>query len=343
MSVAAAAGLFAGSLALSVVSSYVLADLLEKVGNRYKLSEGLVGILTAVGADSPEIAAAVTALQTGRSDLGVGIVLGSNLYNIAALLGLSAVVAGSVKIRRRALLLQGTVAFAVTIVGVLLVLRALSPVISVVFVLVVLSPYVALSSISAPHCADPFPTEEPPGARKALRALRRYLLDAAADQAKDVRSGQTPAAASKFDLLATIPVLVSVVLASIGLVKSAQTIADRYRISDVILGTLVLAILTGIPNVIASVRLARRGRGSAVISEGLNSNSINVVVGLCLPALVVGLGQRTHTAILESCWLTASTALAVGLTFFRGGLLRWEGAVVIVTYLCFVAVLVLTL
>jgi cation:H+ antiporter len=117
VSVAAAAGLFAGSLALSVVSSYVLADLLEKVGNRYKLSEGLVGILTAVGADSPEIAAAVTALQTGRSDLGVGIVLGSNLYNIAALLGLSAVVAGSVKIRRRALLLQGTVAFAVTIVG----------------------------------------------------------------------------------------------------------------------------------------------------------------------------------------------------------------------------------
>jgi cation:H+ antiporter len=53
----------------------------------------LLGIVTALGADSPEIASAITALAAGHSDLGVGVVIGSNIFNLAALLGLSALVA----------------------------------------------------------------------------------------------------------------------------------------------------------------------------------------------------------------------------------------------------------
>lgn len=71
--------IFVGSLALSVVSSNVLVDLLDKIGNRYRLPEGLIGLITALGADSPEIAAAVTAISAGSTELGVGVVLGSNL------------------------------------------------------------------------------------------------------------------------------------------------------------------------------------------------------------------------------------------------------------------------
>ncbi len=62
MSTGVALLVFLGSLALSVVSSVVLANLLDKVGNRFQLAEGLVGIVTALAADSPEIAAAVTRL-----------------------------------------------------------------------------------------------------------------------------------------------------------------------------------------------------------------------------------------------------------------------------------------
>jgi cation:H+ antiporter len=323
---------FVGSLALSVVSSSVLADLLDKIGNRYRLSEGLVGIITALGADSPEIAAAVTAIAAGSNDLGVGVVLGSNLYNVAALLGLSSVIAGVIRIRRRALLLQGGVAVVVTAVGVALVLHVLGPVTSLVVVLAVLAPYVTLSSLRGPVLR----------ARLPAGRARRFLLAALVDQERDVRSGKTPPRATRNDQLAVIPVLTSVVVASIGLVNSAEDLGTRFGISDVVVGTLVLAVLTGIPNVLASIRLARRGRGSAVVSEALNSNSINVVVGLCLPAVLVGLGGRTHTAALEATWLLGTTVLAAVLMFFRGGLLRWEGIGVIAAYLAFVAVLLLT-
>ena len=333
MSTGQALLVFAGSLALSVVSSNVLADLLDKVGNRFKLPEGLVGIITALGADSPEIAAAVTALSAGSSDLGVGVVLGSNLYNLAALLGLSAVVAGAVRIRRRALLLQGSVAVAVTAVGVALVLHALGAIASLLIVAAVLVPYLVVSSLTASRLRTLLPDGR----------VQRFLAAAVSDQGKDVRSGKTPAKATRTDLMAVIPVLTSVVVASIGLVNSAQTLGKHWGISDVVVGTLVLAALTGIPNVLASVRLARRRRGSAVVSEAFNSNSINVVIGLCLPALLVGLGGRTHTAELEAYWLLATTALAATFTYFRGGLLRWEGGVLMGAYVAFVAVLLITL
>ena len=321
--------LFLGCLALSIVSSQVLAGLLDRAANRFRLPEGVVGIITALGADSPEIAAAVTAVAVGSGDLGVGVVLGSNLYNVAALLGLPAVVAGAVRIRRRALMLQAAVALGVSVVAALLVTDVIPPVPSLILVIAVLGPYIAVSSLSARRLRRIVPDG----------AARRFLELAVVDQEKDSRSGQTPRAATGTDLLTIVPVLVSVVLASVGLVDTARTLGSRWGISDVVIGTLVLAALTGIPNVLASVRLARRRRGSAVVSEGLNSNSINILIGLCLPAVLVGIGPRTNTGVLESVWLVATTALVGGLTFFRGGLLRHEGLAVIAAYVAFVVVL----
>lgn len=59
-------GLFFAALALSVVSSAALARLVGMAGNRFDPPEGLFGILTALAANSPEIAAAVTALRAFR-------------------------------------------------------------------------------------------------------------------------------------------------------------------------------------------------------------------------------------------------------------------------------------
>ena len=52
------------------------------------LAAGLLGLLTALGADAPEISSASSALFAGASEVGVGVILGSNLFNLAALHGL---------------------------------------------------------------------------------------------------------------------------------------------------------------------------------------------------------------------------------------------------------------
>lgn len=84
---------FWGGLALITTSAWVLVTLIGRVGARFHFTVGLLGVAVALGADSPESASAVTALLAGNAELGVGVDLGSNLYNIAALLGVSAIMA----------------------------------------------------------------------------------------------------------------------------------------------------------------------------------------------------------------------------------------------------------
>jgi cation:H+ antiporter len=89
-----AAFLFVGSLILTVVSSAVLSKRIEQLVQRLLLSESILGIIAALGSDSPEISSSFLALRSGEQDLGLGIVFGSNILNLAALLGLSAILAG---------------------------------------------------------------------------------------------------------------------------------------------------------------------------------------------------------------------------------------------------------
>lgn len=327
---AASVAVFLASLALSVLSSMVLAESIDRLGSRLGISEGLLGILTALGADAPEISAAVTAIQGGRAELGFGVVLGSNIFNLAALLGLSAVVAGRVRVHRRGLAWEGSVALAVTVLVSVLLLGLLGPAATIALLAAVVVPYVAVSSL-------------PPGRVKRLGSAgpaRALLASALVEAEGDVRRGQTAPAARRQDVLTIVPALVSVVLGSIGMVNSSVDLGRRWGISQVLIGTLVLASVTGIPNVIAAVRLALRRRGSAVVSEALNSNSVNLMVGIAVPALVVGVASASSATLGSVWWLLAMTAGCLALAGWRRGLRRAGGLAVIAAYLAFVGFLV---
>ncbi len=82
-----------------------------------------------------------------------------------------------------------------------------------------------------------------------------------------------------------MPSLVAVVLGGIAVMRGALDLAVRLSISHFLVGALLLAALTGLPNVYTAVRLARAGRGRAVVSETLNSNTLNLIVGVAVPAL----------------------------------------------------------
>src|SRR5438552_16772901 len=106
MSAPVALLLLAAAFAVTVAASVVLARELDRIGERLGFSEALLGLVTALGADGPEISSAVAAIVSGHHDTGVGVVVGSNVFNIAALLGLSAVLAGSVRLHRHGLVLN---------------------------------------------------------------------------------------------------------------------------------------------------------------------------------------------------------------------------------------------
>jgi cation:H+ antiporter len=140
-------------------------------------------------------------------------------------------------------------------------------------------------------------------------------------------------------VIAVAAALVAVVAASAGMVHAAIDIGQHLQVSGAVMGTLVLACLTSIPNAVAAVRLALHRRGSVVVSEAFNSNSANVVVGLCLPAALLGLGTVTAAGRLTAWWALGMTVLACVLLLRHRGLGRRGGMAVIASYGVFVVVL----
>jgi hypothetical protein len=78
-------------------------------------------------------------------------------------------------------------------------------------------------------------------------------------------------------------------------------------------------------------------KGGAVVSETLNSNTINIVVGIELPAVIFGVKGDKPIAVVELWWLLGLTAVAVLLAAFTGGLTRKTGIAIICLYFVFVA------
>jgi len=143
------------------------------------------------------------------------------------------------------------------------------------------------------------------------------------------------------DVLWVIVSMTLIVTASIGAVHSAVLLGNRWGISASVVGMLVLAALTSVPNVIAAVQLAREGRGAVVVSESLNSNTFNILAGICLPALVIAFASPSPTIIFAAFWLLLMKLVTLVAASHRRGLHRAGGAVLVALYLIFAAVIVL--
>ena len=323
---------FAVSAAVSLGFSWLLVSRLERVGARLGLSEGLLGMVAALAADAPEITAAVTALATNHSRVGAGVVMGSNVFNLAALLGLPAVVAGSVALHRRVILLEGVVAVWVAGGCVAVVAGWLSASVGLVVVLAVLVPYVALLGVRHDRLR-----------RIGLPAAwARWLRAAVVEEERELEAAIHPPVGDARDgLLAAVAVGV-VVGASIVMEQTASELGSRHGVPGLVTGALVLAAVTSLPNAVAAVYLARRGRGQATLSIATNSNAINVVAGLLIPAIVVGLGAPSGQTTFVAAWYLGLTVLALAGAYLGRGLQRGYGVLLIGAYVAFCVSLVAT-
>lgn len=326
MSTTVAALAFAAGAAISLLTSFVLVGRLERVGERLGLSEALLGMVAALAADAPEVTAAITAVAHHEQRVGAGVILGSNVFNLAALLGLGALVAGRIRLHRKVVLLGGAVAVWIAALSLLVVTGALPAAAGLALAVVVLAGYlVALATEGRGLERLRVPGRFAAWMRSAITEEEQELLDA-------IR----PAKGRWPDAVIAAIALVIVVVASVTMERAASDLGSRYAIPEIVVGGLVLAAVTSLPNAVAAVYLAARGRGAATLSTALNSNTLNVVVGLLVPGTILGLGQPDSQAILITLWYALLTLAVLGLAYRHHGLGRISGPMIVVGYAGFV-------
>ena len=85
----------------------------------------------------------------------------------------------------------------------------------------------------------------------------------------------------------------------------------------------------------AAVYLAARGRAAATLSTALNSNTINVAIGLLIPAALLGLGRPSGQTILAVVWYLGLAAAVLAFAYRDRGIWRVTGILVIAAYMVF--------
>ena len=202
--------------------------------------------------------------------------IGSNVFNLAALLGLAGIVAGKVALHRRVIELGGAVALWTCVVTLALVTGVCSPLLGLLAVLAVLAPYAVILGMRHDRLAR----------LRLPLTWASWLAAAISEEETELQGAIHPARGRARDALIAAGAVLAVVGASIAMERAASQLGSRHAVPGIIIGAFVLAAVTSLPNAVAAIYLAARGKGAAVLSTGLNSNLFNILAGLLIPTTI---------------------------------------------------------
>ncbi|MGA7987140.1 MAG: hypothetical protein WCB51_01940 [Candidatus Dormiibacterota bacterium] len=319
-------------------ASEVLVRGVGRLARNLGLLGGLVGLIVALCADSPEISSSVAAMANGSASTAAGVVFGSNIFNIAVLLGGAALARGELRVHRSVLTLDAGVATLVTLaVGGALV-GWIPVLVGWFLMLVAFIPYVLFLMLRPRTIA-----------RLPLPARIHTLLATASSEAR-MEGDEIEAELEEFGgiiapprswrpVLLMAPSLAIIVLGATLVVQSSLVVGGRSGVPAVLIGVTALAAATSLPNAYAAIRLAVGGHGPAVVSATFNSNTLNLVAGIAVPLLFVpSLGAAVPPGYI--LWLLGMSAIAVALVVRR--LTRTGALVLLAVYVLFVVYAVVT-
>ncbi len=329
--------LFLISLVVVMMTAAWFTRRLEALCEMFGLSIGTLSLLSAIGANIPNYAASALAIVGGHADVGIGIIVGSSIYNIAIILGLCTLASreapGITLNTQEAQDTRGIAWFALAITLGILVVTALLPstVASVqsaqagpahfVLLLANLAVLIVFGALTTHILRRSHPAPSSPLVTHSPDHLSR---------SPSVRALRLGAEVVLTLAIALVGVLV--------MVQSGQALSTDIHLPQELTGLVVLAVATSLPNTVVAVSLARTGEAAASVEEIFSSNSIIMALGIALPLLF------WQGALFDRSILFLDVPLAIVITLgmlvgvFRRRMSRTFGVALLCIYAAWVIV-----
>ena len=295
-------GIFIVSLATLLKASNWFVDSAESIGLSLGISPFIIGVtIVAFGTSLPELATSIASVYAGESEIVVGNVIGSNITNIALVLGLTAVVVKNIEMESDLWLIDMTFLWASAFL--------------LWFVLQDLS-------LSAFECL------------LLLLGLALFLVYSFKSNTTAAAAAEKhPRAQSKHYAL----LLVGGGLVYLGAdytIFAIIKISTILQVPSKLIALSAVAIGTSLPEVVVSLSAARRGKASIAIGNVLGSNVFNTFIVMGVPGL---LGQLEIPADITAFYLPLMIAMTVlfGVMSFDRVITRWEGWILLLFYILF--------
>ena len=293
------------------------------IATRLGVQPVVIGLtVVAFGTSAPELAVSVGSSISGNGDVAFGNVAGSNIVNILLILGASAVV-GGLAVSQRIVRIDVPLLVGVSFVALLM---SLDNRIGRIDGVILFSGIITYTWW-------------------LIRASRRETAEVAHEYEAAIESVE--GAVIERSILAQIALviggLVILVIGSQLLVNSATEIAESLGVSDLVIGLTVVAVGTSLPELATSILAAFRGQRDIAVGNVVGSCLFNLMCVLGLTGIVSSNGVNVGDASLRLDFPVMIAASIVLVPIFWNGfqIKRWEGFILAVFYVVYVAYLVL--
>ena len=281
------------------------------LARRLGVSPLLVGLtIVAFGTSAPELAVSLTAALQGANEIAVGNVVGSNIFNMLMVAGLSAVVCPL--IMDRTLLRRD---WPDSILAAILLLVFIVPDLTIsrmegIILLVVFAGVLGAQIRAALKNRDTLETEEDEVAMPPLMIGINIVLG-----------------------------LACIIIGGQLAVNGATGIARMFGLSETLIGLTIVAIGTSLPELVTSLVAARKGQNEIAMGNVIGSNIFNLLLILGVSATITPIPVQA-TSIIDALVL-----IGISIVFYlparRGKLGRAPGAIMALTYVVYTAYLII--
>ena len=322
--------LLAVSLAMLVIGANWLVDGSAAIARRYHLSEYLIGAtIVGMGTSMPELVVSSISAIGGHGDIAIGNVVGSNIFNVFLILGITALMM-PIKYPRENI--RRDIPLNVGISIIVLIMCALGIVwrgeyglgrIDGLLLLVIFAIYL-------------WSTMKSEKKQQAARESGNPLPDS--DQVASVDTSRYKS--MTVCVLAIIFGLAGLIFGGNIFVESASDIAREWGVSEAIIGLTIVAGGTSLPELVSSIIAVTKNKGQMALGNIVGSNIFNLLLILGVSSSIQPLTMGDITFADWGVMVFSAIALMIAaVTFKRNQLDRADAFIFLLAYVAYMACL----
>lgn len=295
----------------------------SRLARSYGVSALVVGLtVVALGTSAPELVVSTTAALRGQGGVAVGNVVGSNILNLALIIGVAAL-AGPLRVQMRLIFREAPLMVAAALTLPLLAWDGVVSRLDGALLSLAFAGYLAFVVRSA---------RREPSSVKAEFTEFEAAEDRAPERGTRLRDAGIAAAG-----------LATLVVGAQLLVGAAVFFARSAGISEVVVGLTVVAIGTSLPELATSAVAAARGEADIALGNVIGSNIFNSLIILGAASLARPIGMERSLFSYEIPVMVGISIVFPILAYTRRTLGRLEGGFLVVCYVAFTGVLLMRL
>lgn len=311
-------------LALILAGANFLTDGSAGLAQRFRVPEFIIGLtVVAIGTSTPELVVSVLSAIAGKSDVAIGNVVGSNLFNVFVILGICALIR---PLPLTASNIRRDIPFGMIAALLLLVMSSdrllhtgAADRIGRLDGIVMLALYIALMWYTV---------------RTTKRASAAGL---AANSAASAGPGAKPPAALWICIVMIVGGLGGLIYGGELFLSHATALARKLGISESVIAITLVAGGTSLPELASSVVSLFKGKTEMALGNVIGSNIANILMILGLSATIhpLSMGGITTGDILMVA-LSSLLLFVTAFSFRRKTIDRWEGAIFLAVYVAYI-------